>query len=345
MAPTDRLSLGALLLGALLLSNPAKAEPPTEGPSLADRATARTLFFQAVEAAQAGEHAQAVDLFDRSNRLFPAPTAALGLARALVETGRWVRAAEIYYDISRRPEADDEPEAFRQARAASSTELEGLAERLPKVVVTVSGCAEPAVTLDGLALSEATFGVERPVDPGRHELRATAAGCEPTSRAFEVAPSAVEEIALVLAPTAPPLAPAAAPPPHEAPPKPAPAPLPPPPREENDGAGFRITGYTLGALGLAGLLGGAITGGLYLKAKATAEAECQSTGASAYQCSQAGLDAVDRGRTLEPINTALFVAGGVGLAAGVTFVILGHVGDDEVAASLTPGGASLRLRF
>jgi len=42
--------------------------------------------------------------------------------------------------------------------------------------ITVTGPAHPRVTIDGAPIAEASLGVKRPADPGKHEIRAIAAG-------------------------------------------------------------------------------------------------------------------------------------------------------------------------
>ena len=77
-----------LILVLLLTAWPVHAQ--TEG----DRTSARALFFDARDAFEAGEFDKAEELFARSHAIYPAPTAALGRARALVHAGRLVRAHE-----------------------------------------------------------------------------------------------------------------------------------------------------------------------------------------------------------------------------------------------------------
>lgn len=350
------------ILAALFIT--AASVPATAAPTDADKATARTLFFSAVEASKAGDHEKAADLFDRSNRLYPAPTAALGLARALEATGQWLKATEVYYAILRRQPEADEPAAFARAKDAARSELRELEARTPKLVITVEG-ADPSavtVTVDGTVVPAAALGVGRPTNPGAHRVDVAGEGYVAMTRAIELEAGKTVEVKLPVQAEVTPVAEAPAPPKEAPVPKTEPsrtepspaaiapsteAPVTPP---SDDGAALRISGFIVGAVGLGGFVGAAVTGGLYLAAEQTVQNEC-TPGPSGNLCSQAGLDAVERGRGLEPINTAMLAVGGVGVATGVALLIAGYVGGDEEDVVLTPqvspteAGLGLHLRF
>src|SRR5262245_49673989 len=98
MRPSARLRGRFVAVAALLAIWPrlADADPA------ADKATARDLFYQASAAMKSGDHRRAAELFARSDRLYPTPTAALGEARALAQLGRLVAAYDLYQTILNR---------------------------------------------------------------------------------------------------------------------------------------------------------------------------------------------------------------------------------------------------
>jgi hypothetical protein len=71
-------------------------------------------------------------------------------------------------------------------------------------------------------------------------------------------------------------------------------------------------------LGGAALVAGAVTGGLVLDAYATTQDECDDT---TRTCSPAGLEAQERGQTLGPATTGLFVGGGLFVGAGLLWML------------------------
>ncbi len=343
------------ILAALFIT--ATSVPAMAAPTDADKATARTLFFSAAEASKAGDHKKAADLFDRSNRLYPAPTAALGLARALEATGKWVKATETYYAILRRRPEADEPAAFARATDAARAELRELEARMPKLVLIVEGAAPNAVTVtvDGTVVPTAALGVGRPTNPGPHRVEVAGQGYVATRRSLDLEAGKTVEVKLPVEAEVAPVAEAPAPAKKSTPPEkvePAPVPSAPVPIEHSahDGSALRISGFIVGAVGLGGFIGAAVTGGLYVAAEQTVQNEC-TPGPSGNLCSQAGLDAVQRGRSLEPINTAMLAVGSIGVATGVALLIAGYVGGDEEDVVLTPkvspteAGLGLHLRF
>ncbi len=315
----------------------------------ADKAMARNLFFDAVAAVDDGDQVKAADLFERSNALFPAPTAALGLARALTHTGSWVKAVETYHALARRAPVAGEPEAFARATEAAKAELEALEQRVPKLVISVTGADDAVVTIDGAVLSRAAYGIGRPVDPGTHKIVVVAPGFAKQVHEVVAPEGAVVPVPITLERTSatPDVGTKTAPPPPvllpRTPPAAPPAPLPAAAPKEDDDAALRKTGWVLGGIGVAGRVGAAITGGLFLDADATAQSECQP--GSPARCSQAGLDAVETGRTLGTVNAIMFVAGGIGVAGGAAFVIATSLGDTPVEAALRvgPGGFTVTL--
>ena len=111
MLPRFLVVLGFLV--GTLLAAPASAQ------SDADKATARNLFFEAKAAYDAGRYEEAAGLFERSNSIFPAPTAALGIARSLRDAGQLVRAHETYRAMIVAGVPEDASPAFKQALDAA----------------------------------------------------------------------------------------------------------------------------------------------------------------------------------------------------------------------------------
>ena len=149
-----------------------------DGPSAADRATARRLATEGQIALKKGDYDTAADRFERANDLLAAPTFLVRLARARVGQGRLVEGYEIYRKIIRDGVAPDQPDAFKRALVEAKQEVKGVEPRLAWVSVNVVG-ANPSVVevqLNNAVIPSAALGAQRPVDPGTLRARATAEG-------------------------------------------------------------------------------------------------------------------------------------------------------------------------
>jgi len=302
-----------------------------------DKATARELFYDASRAMAAGDYASAADLFGKSHQLYATPTAALGEARALVQVGRLVEAHERYQEIVNRPLAADASAAFHSAVESAQQERETVRRLIPMLVIVVGDDGPAEVVLDGEVLPAAALGSKRPVDPGRHHIRATRPDALPFSTEVDVAQGEVLEVSIELRESAPAVV---------APPTPSvrKETVLTPPRDDSTDLQAGI-GWTLVGLGALGGVVWGVTGAAYLEEQASVDAEC---GADKL-CSQDGLDAADSGRTLGVINTVSFIGALAALGVGLTLVLTAEDDPDAVSVqtTLSPSGprAELEVRF
>jgi hypothetical protein len=180
--------LFSLALLALVSLGPGLAEAQ-DGPSAADRATARRLATEGQIALKKGDWDTAADRFERANDLLAAPTFLVRLARARAGQGRLVEAYEIYRKIIREGVAPDQPDAFKRALAEAKQEVKGVEPRLAWVSVSVVG-ANPNVVevqLNNAVIPSAALGAQRPVDPGTLHARATADGYQTAEAEVQLA--------------------------------------------------------------------------------------------------------------------------------------------------------------
>lgn len=319
------MSILRLLVLTLVFLFPAVAHAQA---SDADRATARALAIEAHKAMEAEDHQRAADLFRRAESLYHAPTLMLGLARAYVKLGKYVQARENYNRVLREKIGPDSPEAFKNARTAAEQEIEGLAEKISWVTISVEGPDEPTVTLDGQSVSVASLGVKRAVDPGEHLVEASADGYKASKESFSVEQGSAATIVLKLeaAPDAQP---------------------------KTDGGttagGADVvveasgTQSTLGIVGLAaggaGLILGAVTGGMAMGKHGDLEDACGPTG----QCDSAQQDNLDSYRLLGTVSTAGFIAGGVLAAVGTVLLVTAPSGADEAGSRTGPAPVAVEL--
>jgi len=210
-----------LLAFALLWALPALAQPPV---SDADRDAARNLFKEGYDLQLAGNYAEALDRFRRSQQVTPAPTALLHIAECQAQLLHLVEAAETYRALAHQPIADGSPPAFVAAQTQGAAELQQIEPRIPHVRVEVRPADVPnlEVFIDGQPMNTALVGVDRAIDPGEHKISAVAPGYDRTEAVVRFAekepPRAVPLVLTptpgVFVPAAPATAVAPAPPPR-----------------------------------------------------------------------------------------------------------------------------------
>jgi hypothetical protein len=167
------------------------------------------------------------------------------------------------------------------------------------------------VTLDGLALGETDLGLPRAVDPGTHALRVSATGRASRSIRVDLAEGQRRELDLE------PGEPLAVTP---LPPQPTASEPPVPPHERTPGrpSWQRPLAYGAMGLGVVGIAVGAIFGleasSKWSKAKQDCGAGCPDGSPARTERSDAATDGT--------VSTAAFVAGGVGVAAGVVLYLI-----------------------
>lgn len=139
------------------------------------RSVARQLGAQGVDAYRANDFASAEAKLDRAFHLFPTPTLGLWSARARVQLGDWVEAAERFLDATRTSDAVGDSTAQKQAQRDAANEREALLPRIPNLTVTIEHAKSSEVTilLDGSAVPVGLISMPRPTNPGAHRLVAT----------------------------------------------------------------------------------------------------------------------------------------------------------------------------
>lgn len=193
-----RLSVALLVCASLVPSLGAAQAQPTD----ADIATARKLTLDGYAALEHRDYAQAESRFSRADTLFHAPTVALGLARARAGLGKLVGAQEAYSRVVHTTVPADASPAFLKSVEDARKELDALAPRVPSVILVVKGSNAPRVTLDGIEVPGAALGEQRPVDPGKHVVRATAPGFAASEATVTLAEGKTETVTLELKPGA-----------------------------------------------------------------------------------------------------------------------------------------------
>jgi hypothetical protein len=288
-------------------------------------AAAAELFRKGLDDMMAGRFDTGCPALAESQQLDPRPGTLFTLAECENKAGRIVSAAKHYGDYLRMyatltPELQEKQKG---RELISAQQLAAMESKVPRLTLTLPPDTPPGTVVkrDGVVVEASTFGQAVPVDPGEHVITAELPGKPAHEVRRTIALSEQVRMVVELAPPAPLVAP---PPPKPIPVEPA-----------DDGSTLRMAGLVAGGVGVAGLLVGAITGGLAMSANGTAKDNCDGT-----VCNQDGLDAIDRTKPLGNASTACFVIGGVGVAAGVLMFVLAPSAESEAA----PASEGLALR-
>jgi hypothetical protein len=161
-------------LALLAVGGPAAAQAT-------DPVAAETLFDEGRRLMQAGSYAEACSKFEASQRLDPGVGTLLNLADCLERSGRTASAWSRFRETAAAAVAANQREREMVARRR----VEALAPRLCRLRVS-PGDPNQVVQRDGVALDRALWGEAVPVDPGRHEIVATAPGKRPWSSSVTV---------------------------------------------------------------------------------------------------------------------------------------------------------------
>jgi hypothetical protein len=292
-------------------------ESPAADP--ATKQAARDLGQSGVDLMAEHKFAEAREKFHQAYQLVPAPTFAVLEARALVELGKLVEAAEAYQLALHSKLGQGSPERLRAAMDEANAELDKLLPRLAGLVVRVTGGPNdtPGLTIrvDETPLPLVQLGIRRPLNPGEHQVRATWTGGQWESGRFALGEGEQREVAVGLSsgaaatPTTTAASPTAATsvPPGASREAPVPA--------DDRGSTQRVFGWTSLGLGGAGLVTGVVAGVVMLNAKSTLDAHCSPVCPPSYADK---LDAFRGARTVSWIGYGVGIAG---LAAGATLLL------------------------
>lgn len=315
--------LTARTLGVVTCLAVASAAPSANAQADADRATARALGQDGEGALASKDYRRAEDDFRRADSLVHAPTLMLGLARALAAQGKLVAAQEAYQRILRDGVAPGAPAVFAKALKDAKKEVQDVEPRLGGMTISVRATGGGdvtgvAVVLDADPVSSASLGVRRPVDPGGHVVRASAAGYKSVEQQVTVPEGGSIDVSLSLEKDAAPPAP-----PVDASATPVLAPV-----SSQPTRGASPLPWVAFGLGAAGLGVGVVAGVLALGKHSDLASSCPGG-----TCGPAQQSELDSYHSLGLISTVGFIVAGVGAAGGVTLLLVQPRADSAPATS------------
>jgi hypothetical protein len=285
-----------------------------EQPQAESVAAARSLGMQGIKLADAGDCKGAIEKLSRAESLYHAPSILGRLGECQVQVGQIVLGTENLNRVVREELAATAPKAFRDAKERARGVLNAALPKIARLTVKVEPLdAKPQVTVAGTPIPAALIGVERPTDPGTHEVVVTAPGYLEQKTSVTLTEGGTQELALKLEKDA-----------NAAPPE-APAPAPaivtvPPPAPPSDTASKKNNTLAYVALGVggAGLLVGGITGFLALGKKG------DLNGCVAERCPSSEKDTLDSAKSMATVSTVGFAVGFVGVGVGVVLLLTGN---------------------
>ena len=304
------------MTGAATVSSNASAEP-----SLSDRETARALMDEGDAKRDKGDFKAALKSYEAADAIMHVPTTGLEVARAQAQLGLLLEARETLGRLGRLPPKPGEPAAFAGARKTAESLMAEIGARIPSVTVLATN-GEPGQTtvivFDNEVVPPAASQVPRRVNPGRHSIVARSGSLE-KKQDIDVAERESKTVTIDLRP-------AAARPVDSSDTSPAPrsgaSPIP------------KILIYGGFGLGAVGIGVGAITGILSFSKASEVKDQCTND-----VCPAKLQGDLDSAKSLGTISTIAFVAGGVGVGAGV----LGLVLKSTESSSESPPAATAKL--
>lgn len=317
-------------LGVLLLSlsgtRPAAAQESQD--QAANVAAARSLGIDGVQLAEAGKCDQAIEKLNRAESLYHAPTILDRLGECQVKVGQIVLGTENLNRVVREQLPTNAPKAFRDAQVRAQKALDAALPRIGHLTVNVEPKeAKITVTVSDMPVPAALLGVERPTDPGTHEVVASAPGYLTQKTTVTLAEAGRETVTLRL--TLDPNAPKEEPPPvtTAAPPL-MPEQQPPPPATPTSNS-TKTVGYVLIGVGAAGIVTGGITGGMALQKKGNLD--CPDS-----HCSGSQKDNLDGAKSMALVSTITFAVGIPAVAVGTVLLLTSGSSQQKAAKAKQP---------
>lgn len=256
------------------------------------------------------------------------PTTGIEVGRTQIALDKLVEARDTLLRVARYPVVPGEPAPFARARAQATELAERLAGRIPSLQIELKGLDDGdtgEVRLDGHPVEPATIGLPRKVNPGKHVVTATAPGYHPLSLPIVVEEGEGRVLDVHLRPDT----------------EPADA-------GDDGGAEGGLSPLVFVGFGLAGagLLTGAITGGVSLSLAGDVKDQCSSD-----VCPTAAESDADTSVALAHVSTVSFVVAALGAGVGTVGLFWPELfgadapGQAFVRPLIGPGGLGVYGRF
>lgn len=302
-----------------------------------DKALAEEMFRQGQALMQAQRYSEACPKLAESQRLDPGTGTLLNLGVCHEREGKLATAWAEFHEVITLAQRDG-----RQDRVAYAKErIAAVEPRLSRLKIELPPSADVPgleVRLDGNLVGRPALGVPVPVDPGPHDVSASAPG-KRSWNGTVVAPEGPANVAVVLPVLEDtPAEPAAAVPPVAV----SPAHPPTSDKPRGDGSTQRVVGYVLGGVGIVGVA----VGGVFGLSAISQFNESNEQGCTGNQCTEEAAEIRRDAQSAGTISTVAFVVGGAALAGGAVILLTaprGQSGGASARLRVTPQGGNLEL--
>lgn len=292
-----RRALGLLALSAALaIGSTAGAGEPSD----TDRETARALMDEGDQAFDAKDWTKALERYRAAHALVALPSTGIWVAKAHEKLGHLVEARELCLEIGRLPVKPKERDVIVAARSEAADLAEKLAARIPSIAVAVAGVKPEQryrLFVDDGEVAAQALGVPYRVNPGKHAVRVEADGFKAAHGEITLSEGQPGQLSLTLEPAGGP---------GGAPKEDAPA----------SGGIHPLVWAGVGVTG-AGLLAGAIGGGISLSSASSAKEQCDGN-----LCPPAAQSDIDLSKSTAWVSNVGFGVAGAGAVLLVVGLVL-----------------------
>ena len=195
----------AAALALVTAAQPALAQPKKAEIEAAKK-EAVAIADKGVDAFRAQRYEDAIDAFKKADQKFHVPKFLLYVARSQAKLGKLLAAKATYQTIVDEKLPPYAPEEFFTAQADAKKELLELENKIPTVRIEVNGVPAgqtATVTLDGATLPAGDLGRPLARDPGPHTIVVSAAGRPQVTRNVNLREGGSESVILEMGVTAP----------------------------------------------------------------------------------------------------------------------------------------------
>ena len=309
----------------------------------ANAAAAEALFSEGRRLMNAGDFANACPKFADSERLDPSVATLLNLGACYEKAGRTASAWATFRAAVSAAQAAKRDDYLSTAQKRASA----LEPTLSRVIISETDTSVQGLEIkrDGVAVTQAEWGVPIPVDPGAHVIEASAPTKKPWQTTLTIAagaaPTTVEIPLLEDAPAPPPApVPIAAPPPSPAdnPPVTSDAPA----RDASSGSSQKTIAVVVGAVGVIGL---GVGTAFVFSAKSSYDESLTHCPTTKNVCDGTGVTQRDSALKSGNFATVAYGVGAAALATGVVLWLTAPSSHARVGLVPAPGGALIRGEF
>ena len=301
---------------SLCISHTAVAQPKNSPPQADMSARADEQFRKGRDEQDRGNCQKALEYFRESHALKPGRGTLLNMGLCEKKLGQLAKAMQHLEELlPQLPTGDERRQIVRDALAEIKPKVPHL-----RVLLKADSPAGTVVTYDDAELEPTMIGTDMPVDPGKHVIVVESPGLP--NRKYDILMEEGKRQTLQVEPGIP-------------------APSTPAVPDESSRNTKRTVGFVVGGVGIAGLVAGAITGGLALSDSAAAEKACPTR----KGCSSETIDIASRGQTLSIVNTVALALGIVGVGVSIPLILTSGKAKEKsnVGFWVSPDGARIGL--